>query len=166
MYKTLLIFSVCAFATCLKADAQSSVEVQPPSVATSKSALKIKISTGATGFTNGMKIIDAVVTVDTTIRVSPKTAYLSIDIAGITGSNMAEILGGKNSFWITDKNGKEIKSTERFLKQVKGSLESPIVNYTVKIPFKLKSDLVAPYTVRYLFETKDKQKSIDIVATR
>ncbi|MEO5942324.1 MAG: hypothetical protein ABIP30_16460, partial [Ferruginibacter sp.] len=69
MYKTLLMFSVCAFTICLEVNAQSSVELQPPSVATSKSALKIKISTGATGFSNGVKIIDAVVTVDTTIRV-------------------------------------------------------------------------------------------------
>ncbi len=78
---------------------------------------------------------------------------------------MDEILTGNNSFWIVDRNGKEVKSTEKFLKRVGGSMESSIVNYTVKIPFRLKTDLTGKYTVRYFFESKA-HKTIDIVATR
>ncbi|MBS1495450.1 MAG: hypothetical protein JSU03_06160 [Bacteroidetes bacterium] len=148
-------------------NAQSSLEPQPAPIANVKSAAKLQITAGASGYSKGLKISNAIiVSVDTTIRVSPKTAYLSIDMSGIIGTNMAEILNGKNSFWITDKNGKNIVSAERFLKQVKGTLESSTVSYTVKIPFKLKKDLSTPYTVRYLYESKDQQKAIDIVSTR
>lgn len=120
----------------------------------------------ASGYAAGLKINNAIVVVDTTIKVSPKTAYLSIDFSGIEGSSLTEILSGNNSFWIIDKNGKEIKSVEKFLKKVNGSMESEIVYYIVKIPFKLKTDLKNTYTVRYLWESKDRKKMIDIIASR
>jgi hypothetical protein len=93
MSKKLWLISFCTLAISLGAEAQSSLETQPPSLASVKSAFKFKISAGAAGFANGIKIVDAVVTVDTTIRVSQKTAYLSVEISGISGINMAEILG-------------------------------------------------------------------------
>ncbi|MEP6710946.1 MAG: hypothetical protein ABJA37_00945 [Ferruginibacter sp.] len=146
--------------------AQSSQTAQPVSLSVYKSASKIKITSTASGYVSGLKISEAVVSVDTSIRVSPKTAYLSIDFSSITGTSLDEILNGTNSFWIVDKTGKAIKSSEKFLKKVKGSMENQLVDYTVKIPYKLKADLNTAYTVRYLWESKDKKKTIDIVATR
>ena len=166
MFKFTLIFCTVFSFSFFTSSAQSSAEAQPPSLETTKSAAKIKITGNAIGFSNGLKIENAIVNIDTTIRVSPKTAYLSIDFVGIKGSNLAEIASGKNSFWIMDKNGRLISSGERFLKQVKGSLENSNVDYTVKIHFKLKTDLQNVYTVRFLFESKDKLKLIDIKATR
>ena len=166
MNKTLCIILICFLFFKGHASAQTSQAIQPLSLSASKSATKIKISGMASGYAAGLKINNAIVVVDTTIKVSPKTAYLSIDFSGIEGSSLTEILSGNNSFWIIDKNGKEIKSVEKFLKKVNGSLESEIVYYTVKIPFKLKTDFKNTYTVRYLWESKDRKKMIDIIASR
>jgi hypothetical protein len=166
MKKFLSLFILFISLLPLSSFAQSSMMAQPLSVSTLKSATKIKISANATGFSSGLKIGNAVVSVDTTIRVSKKTAYLSIEFTDITGSSMDEILNGTNIFWIVDKSGKSIRYPEKFLKSVGGSMESNVVKYIVKIPFKLKTDLASTYTVRYLFESKDKHKYIDVVATR
>ena len=166
MSKLLYIIFSFLFLSTGHTSAQTSQLAQPVSLSSSKSATKIKISESSSGYTTGLKITSAIVSVDTTIRVSPKTAYLSIEINGITGSSLNEILNSNNSFWIVDKSGKEIKLTEKFLKKVNGSMESDVVNYTVKIPFRLKTDSKNSYTVRYFFETKDRKKTIDITATK
>ena len=166
MNKVLHIIFCCQFFLNGQTNAQSSTAMQPVSLSVYKSATKIKISQSASGYSNGLKINNVLISIDTTIRVSPKTAYLSIEINAITESSLDEILNGNNSFWIVDKNGNQIKSSEKFLKKVNGSMESDMVNYTVKIPFKLKTDLNSAYTTRYLWESKDKKKTIDIVATR
>ncbi|MEO6538525.1 MAG: hypothetical protein ABIT07_08655 [Ferruginibacter sp.] len=159
------VFSMILFLE-LPVIAQSSLAKQPVSLSVYKTSIKLKISGEATGYASGVKINGIDVTLDTSIKVSPKTAYLSIDFSSVTGSSLEEVLNGNNSFWIVDKAGKSIKSDERFLKKVNGSMENETVNYTVKIPFKLKTDMKNIYTIRYLWESKDKKKTIDIVASK
>jgi hypothetical protein len=116
-----------------------------------------------TKMANTIKVPAPAVTVDTTIRVAPTWAYLSIDMQKIEGTRMEEVLGGKESFWVFDKTGKEIKVDQKLLKKVNGAMEGGIVNYLVKIPFRLKTD-ANPYTVRFRWESNDGKKIIDITA--
>ncbi len=135
-------------------------------LAVSKIPLNIKTSDESLGMSNALKTTKADIMVDTTIRVAPKNAYLSIDMPGITGTNMTEVLGGKYSFWVFDPQLNEIKVTDKLLKKVGGSMEDELVNLTVKIPFRLKTDLKKGYTIRYRWESADKKKIIDIVTTK
>ncbi len=102
------------------------------------------------------------VSLDTSIKVAPKYAYLSIDFSNINGSNQIEILSGTNIFEVFDKNCKPVIIKEKFLKKINGSMESTTVNMLAKIPFKLKTDK-AIYTIHYRWESKDKSKNIDLI---
>ncbi len=136
-------------------------------IATSKFTTVIKTSDASLGIGNTVKMNKADIMVDTSIRVAPKNAYLSIDVSGVTGTTMNEVLAGKNMFWVYDKNMNEVKITDKLLKKVGGSMEDNIVNFTVKIPFRLKTDLKSGYTVRYRWESvSDKKKIIDVVTTK
>lgn len=147
--------------------AQSAVIPQPPSLKTAPAAKAIK-TTGvdATGFATYLKMNTAIIMVDTTIRVAPKMAYMSIDMHGITGSSLAEMMDGLIYFWVTDKSGKQIKIGDKFLKRIKSAMETNEINYTAKIPFRLKTDIKNVYTVRFRWESKDRKKVIDIVTTK
>lgn len=130
----------------------------------SKIAKPIKSADGVTGMINGLKAKSMLVKVDTTIKVSPKMAYTSMDISNIEGSSIAEIFQGKENFWVYDSELNEIKITDILLKQVKGAMENNNVDYTLKIPFRLKSgQAVKPYTVRFRWEGPDKKQVIDVV---
>ena len=144
------------------------VSVAPPGEPLSVSKLPISIKTNdeSFGISNALKMTKADISLDTSIRVAPKNAYLSIDMPGITGTNMAEVLNGKYSFWVFDQNMNEVKPTDKLLKKVGGSMEDELVNLTIKIPFRLKSDLKKRYTVRFRWESPDKKKIIDIVTTK
>ncbi len=120
---------------------------------------------GTTAQANGIKCGSIVIAVDTSIRVAPAYAYLSIEFTGITGSMQIEILAGNNIFWIFDKAGKEVIIKEKFLKKVSGSMESSTVNMLVKIPFRLKTDKNI-YTIHYRWESKDKSKNIDLLTNK
>lgn len=120
---------------------------------------------GTTAQAIGAKCGTIVVSVDTSIRVAPKFAYLSVDFSNITGCTQIEILSGNNIFWVFDKAGKQVVIKEKFLKSVKAAMGENIVNMIVKIPFKLKTDK-APYTIHYKWESKDKRKSIDLLTTK
>lgn len=147
--------------------AQSAVIPQPPSLKTMPASVKLK-STGidATGFAAYLKMNTAIIMIDTTIKVSTKTAYMSIDMHGITGSSLAEMMDGNTYFWVTDKSGVNIKIGEKFLKRIKSSMESNEINYTAKIPFRLKTDLKNVYNVRFRWESKDRKKVIDFLVAR
>lgn len=130
----------------------------------SKIAKPIKAADGVTGMINGLKAKSMLVNVDTTIRVSPKMAYTSMDISNIEGSSISEIFQGKENFWVYDSDLNEIKITDILLKQVKGAMENNNVDYTLKIPFRLKGNpAVKPYTVRFRWEGPDKKQVIDVV---
>ncbi|MEO6403887.1 MAG: hypothetical protein ABIY51_03305 [Ferruginibacter sp.] len=144
------------------------VTIAPATEALSVTKFTTNIATSdlSLGLSSGLKMNNAEIMIDTTIRVSPKTAYLSIEINNITGTSMTEVLGGKNTFWVYDDKLNEIKIAEKFLKKVGGSMEDNLVNYTMKIPFRDKTDLKKGYTIRYRWESTDHKKIIDIVSTK
>jgi hypothetical protein len=135
-------------------------------LAVSKLPISIKTSDESMGMSNALKVPKAEIMVDTSIRVAPKNAYLSIEMPGITGTNMTEVLGGKYTFWVFDKMMNEIKIADKLLKKVGGSMEDELVNLTVKIPFRAKTDANKGYTIRYRWESTDKKKIIDIVTSK
>ncbi len=112
---------------------------------------------------SGVKIKNIIVSVDTTIRVSPKMAYASLDMSSIEGTSLPEVLSGKESFWVFDADLNEIKMTDRQLKQVNSAMENNMVNYLSKIPFRLKTLNNKSFTVRFRWESTDKRKIIDVV---
>ncbi len=128
----------------------------------SKLATSLKTEYGQTGFINGLKAKDLLVSVDTSIKVSPKMAYTSLNIKNIEGSSISEIFNGKESFWVYDSDMNEIKISDILLKQVKGTLENNMVDYTLKIPYRLKT-LNKLYTVRFRWESFDKKQVIDVI---
>jgi hypothetical protein len=129
----------------------------------SKNAKPIKANTGVKGIINGLQAKDMLVNIDTSIKVAPKMAYTSVDISNIQGSSLAEMFQGKESFWVFDSELNEVKITDILLKKVKGALENNTVNYTLKIPFRLKTNTAKIYTVRYRWEGVDKSQIIDLV---
>ncbi|MEO7444200.1 MAG: hypothetical protein ABIT96_04750 [Ferruginibacter sp.] len=133
--------------------------------AVSKLTRVIPVSDASMAISNGVNIKNAVIMVDTAIRVKPQNAYLSIEMPYITGTSMAEVLSGKNNVWVYDKNGKEIIIKDKLLKKVGGSLEDQIVDYTLKIPFRLKTDIPNGYTVRFRWDSPNGDKIIDIVTS-
>lgn len=129
----------------------------------SKNAKSIKANEGVNGIINGLQAKNMLVNIDTTIKVAPKMAYTSMDISNIEGSSMSEMFQGKESFWVYDSDLNEVKITDQLLKKVKGALENNTVNYTLKIPYRLKSNLSKLYTVRYRWEGADNRQIIDVV---
>ena len=113
----------------------------------------------------GIKIGTIKEEVDNDIRVNPNMQYISYEIFGITGVTMAEILSGKESFVVTDDKGKAINIADKVLHKVNGSLESNMVNYTVKIPFRLKTEKGAR-KVYFKWEGPDKKKLLELTITR
>lgn len=131
----------------------------------SKSVKVIKSKVGTNGLINGLQAKGVQVQTDTTIKVAPKMAYTSMDISNIEGSSLSEIFQGKESFWVYDSKLNEVKINDILLKQVKGALENNTVNCTLKIPYRLKSNVAELYTVRYRWESQDKSRVIDVVVT-
>ena len=126
----------------------------------------LKTPMGTIAQTNGLKCALITVTVDTTIRVNPKYAYLAIDLAQVTGSNQMDFLNGNNIFWIFDKAGKEVKIPLEVLKSVKAAMESNgIVDLKFRIPYRLKTDKKS-YTIHYRWESKDKSRNMDFLTTK
>jgi hypothetical protein len=120
---------------------------------------------GTTAQANGLKSGAIVVTLDTSIRVNPKYAYLSVDFTNITGVIQTEILAGNNVFWVFDKSGKEVIVKEKFLKKVSAAMGESSSNMLIKIPFRLKTDKNI-YTIKYRWESKDKSKNLDLLTTK
>jgi hypothetical protein len=123
----------------------------------------IKANAGVNGIINGLDAKGMQVNVDTSIKVAPKMAYTSVDISNIEGSSLAEIFSGKETFWVYDSDLNEVKITDILLKKVKGALENNSVNCTLKIPYRLKTNVAKLYTVRYRWEGTNKSQVIDVV---
>jgi len=128
-----------------------------------KTVTALKCPPGAMALVSGVKANTMYVRLDTTIKVDPKTAYCSVDIAGITGTSLGGIFEGKETFWVYDADYKEIKMTNILLKQVGGAMENNTVDYTLKIPFRLKTAPPKGYTIRFRWESADKSQVIDLV---
>ncbi|HNK29257.1 MAG TPA: hypothetical protein PKG65_10055 [Ferruginibacter sp.] len=129
----------------------------------SNTAKTILQKDGAVGVVNGLKAKKVQVSVDTSIKVSPKMAYTSLDVSAIEGSSISGIFSGKETFWVYDENLNEVKITDMLLKQVKGAMENNNVDYTLKIPYKQKNTPAKVYTVRFRWESPDKKQLIDVV---
>jgi len=132
----------------------------------SKLAVFVKTTDGSPAITSMLKIKNVEVTVDTAIRVNPKMAYISLDIPGIEGTSMDDVLAGTETFWVYDDKLNSVKTADKLLKKVGGSMESSIVNYVLKIPYKLKTSAAQNYVVRFRWESKDKKKIFDIVVVK
>ncbi len=128
-------------------------------------ATPIKTSDNSPASAIGVKINKVDIMVDTSIRVKPSNAYMSMDFSTVTGTTMTEVLSGNNLFWVYDEKMKEVKIADKLLKKVGGSMESAVVNFTVKIPFRLKTDK-KKYTVKYRWESPDKRKWIEVTTTK
>lgn len=131
----------------------------------SKTARSIKSGNGVNAFISGLKARDMLVKVDTSIKVAPKMAYTSMDISKIEGSSLSGIFQGKEYFWVFDSDLNEVKITDILLKQVKGAMENNSIDYTLKIPYRLKTNPAKLYTVRFRWESQDKSQVIDVVVT-
>jgi hypothetical protein len=130
----------------------------------SKGVKTMKLPDGCVGMITGLKAKNMLVAVDTSIKVSPKMAYTSLDISAIEGSSISGIFSGRENFWVYDNNLNEVKITDILLKQVKGAMENSNVDYTLKIPYKLKNNPAKQaYTVRFRWESQDKKQVIDVV---
>jgi hypothetical protein len=129
----------------------------------SKTTKTITTKEGAVGIINGLKAKKMLISVDTSISVSPKMAYTSLDISSIEGSSISGIFQGKENFWVYDDNLNEVKITDMLLKQVKGAMENNNVDYTLKIPYRPKNNASKLYTVRFRWESPDKKQLIDVV---
>jgi hypothetical protein len=126
--------------------------------------ITLKTPANATGQAVGTKVGTITISLDTTIKVNPKYAYLSIDFANIIGTSQNEILDGTNTVWVFDKAGKEVIIKEKFLKKVSAAMGENICNMLTKIAFKLKTDKNI-YNIRYKWESKDKRKNIEILTS-
>jgi len=111
----------------------------------------------------GLKAGNVYVKVDTSIKSYPKNAYSSLEIVNIEGTSLGGIFEGKEKFWVYDQNLNEIKVSDILLKEVGGALEDNIVNYTLKVPFRLKVAPAKGYIVRFRWESADRSKVIDVV---
>ncbi len=135
-------------------------------LALAKTLSNLNIDDGGEAVAFGLKMKKIQLKTDTAIRVNPKMAYSSIEMEKIEGSSSAEILSGKEYFWVYDDKLNEIKITDRLLKQVTGAMEDNIVDYMLKVPFRLKTITGKVFTVRFRWESPDKRKLIDIVVTK
>jgi len=131
----------------------------------SKTAKPLKAPEGVKGVLNGLEAKQMILKVDTSIKIAPQMAYTSMDIFKLEGSSISGIFQGKETFWVFDSNLNEVKITDILLKQVKGAMENNSVDYTLKIPYRLKTSTANSYTVRFRWESPDKSQVIDIVVT-
>ena len=129
----------------------------------SKTVKAIKSTDAVNGMINGLQAKNMQVMIDTSIKVAPKMAYTSMNISRIEGSSIAGIFEGKEIFWVYDSDLNEVKISDILLKQVKGAMENEMVDYTLKIPYRLKTKPAKLYTVRFRWESPDKIQVIDIV---
>lgn len=119
---------------------------------------------GVVAVISGLQAKNLQVKVDTSIKVAPRMAYTSLDISKIEGSSLTDIFQGKENFWVYDSNLNEVKITEILLKQVKSAMENNFVDYTLKIPYRVKfPNPDKLYTVRFRWESADKSQVIDVV---
>ncbi len=161
MLKSFFLLGTCFLLYTAQSQAQTN-NTLPAKLATTT---VLKTPSGTTAQSNGLKCGNIIVTIDTTIRVNPKYAYLSVEFPNLTGTVQAEIVEGNNVFWVFDKAGKEIIIKEKFLKKISAAMGENTSNMLIKIPFRLKTDKNI-YTIHYRWENKDKKKNLDLLTTK
>lgn len=160
MLKSVLVFSFFIFIA--KGSIAQNNSILPVKL---KTTLTLKAPLGVAGQANGLKMGIIKAGVDTTIRVNPKMAYISYDISDLTGSTQMDVLGGAHLFWVFDKAGKPVTIPAKVLYSVKAAMGENIVNLSVRIPYRLKTDKDI-YTVHYRWESKDKIRNIDLLTSK
>ncbi len=161
MLKSFFLLSTCF----LLHTAQSQAQTNTTLPAKLKTTNVLQTPSGTTAQSNGLKCGNIIVTIDTTIRVNPKYAYLSVEFTNLTGTMQAEIVEGNNTFWVFDKAGKEVIIKEKFLKKISAAMGENTSNMMIKIPFRLKTDKNI-YTIHYRWENKDKRKNLDLLTMK
>jgi hypothetical protein len=161
MLKSFFLLSTCFILLVKQSQAQTNATL-PIKLPTTT---VLKTPSGTTAQSNGLKCSATIVTIDTTIRVNPKYAYLSVEFTGLTGTVQAEIVEGNNVFWVFDKAGKEVIIKEKFLKKISAAMGENTSNMLIKIPFRLKTDKNI-YTIHYRWENKDKRKNLDLLTMK
>lgn len=127
--------------------------------------ITLKAPPGVAGQANALKTGVIKVGVDTSIRINPKMAYISYEIADLTGSTQMDILAGAHLFWVFDKAGKPVTIPAKVLYSVKAAMGQNTVNVSVRVPYRLKTDKNI-YTVHYRWESKDKMRNIDLLTSK
>lgn len=135
------------------------------SVLVTKTAKTVATPANVVNLVNGVGIGSLKLSLDSSIKVNPKMMYASLDMTGLDGVTLMDMLNGRESFWVYDQKLTEFRITDILLKNVGGSLEGGKVNYTLKIPFRLKTAPATGYLVRFRWESADKRQAIDIVFT-
>ncbi len=135
-------------------------------VQVSKTVKAIKSPVGSTLMVSGLSAKAMLVTIDTTIKTNPKRAYASLDITNIEGTDLMGVFQGKESFWVYDNDLNEIKIPDILLKQVKGQLESNNIGLMLKVPYRLKTEPLKNYIIRYRWDSADKSQVIDAAITK
>ena len=134
--------------------------------AAAKGVTQVKANDASLAYINNVKVEKIFSSTDTTIKVNSSMAYQSLEISKITGVAMETILGGTETFMVYDEGSlQEVKIKDRLLKKVNGTVEGVVGMYTVKIPYRLKSDS-KKYIVRFRWQSKDKKQIIDIVTNK
>jgi hypothetical protein len=129
----------------------------------SKAVQTLKSPPGSVFMVMDIKAKSLNFSIDTAVKSNPKMAYLNLDIAKISGTDVISMMQGKDAFWVYDSTYKEIKIKEILLKKVGGAMEGGDVNCTIKIPFRLKSDKTKGYIVRYRWQSIDQTQVMEIV---
>ena len=109
-----------------------------------------------------LKMKNILINIDST--TSPKYVCLNIEISGMTGGAFTEMAAAQHTYVITDGNNKTVPLNERVLKRIGGLMEEGIVNYTVKVPYRLKTAPAGNYTVNYVMNAGNGKKKITVVS--
>lgn len=133
---------------------------------TSRIATMVKASDNANAVVNNLKLKSITIGTDSAIRVNPNLIYLALEIPDIEGSSMEEVLAGTETYWVYDASLNNVKPADKVLKKVGGSMGSSTVNYTLRIPIKLKTNTAKGYIIRFRWESADHKKIIDIVDSK
>ena len=123
----------------------------------------LKSAVGSAVMAFGLTVKNIDFKVDTAISYNQKLAYINLDIAKLGGTDVVNMLEGKESFWVYDTLFHEIKAKDKILKDVGGAFGTSSVNCTLKIPFRLKTDQSKGYYVRYRWDGPDRTQALDIV---
>lgn len=113
----------------------------------------------------GVKIGTIKESLDTAIRVNPKMVYLSYEIENLSSVTLAEVMSGVETAVVTNAQGNIIPIKDKILHKVSSAIGTNVVNYVVKIPFRLKTEKDVR-KVYFKWAGPDKIKMIELTATR
>jgi hypothetical protein len=123
----------------------------------------LKSPPGTTAMAFGLTSKDIQFTIDTAVSYNPKMVYLHLEVTKLGGVDVISLLQGKETYWVYDTTYKEINIKDKVLKDAGGAMGTASVNCTIKIPFRLKTEIPRPYYIRYRWDGSDKTQALDII---